>query len=118
MIINPNNRNTRRPIYLDDGLLHQISVIDCILMRLRLNRLSCWRDNLKLCTKYRLRIISAFQNSYAFNYCSIIMASWVAAKILPDYITIMAYFLYLISTISCMHYVWSSYSLFIKCITN
>jgi len=68
MIINPNNRNTRRPIYLDDGLLHQISVIDCILMRLRLNRLSCWRDNLKLCTKYRLRIISAFQNSYAFNY--------------------------------------------------
>jgi len=37
MIINPNNRDTRRPIYLDDGLLHQISVIDCILMRLRLN---------------------------------------------------------------------------------
>lgn len=39
MIINCNSRDTRRSIYLDDGLLYQISVIDCILMRLGLNSL-------------------------------------------------------------------------------
>lgn len=53
MIINCNNRDMRRPISLEDELLHQISVIDCILMRLRLTRPHSWRNNFKLCTNYR-----------------------------------------------------------------
>lgn len=113
MIINCNNRDTRQSIYLNDGLLHQISVIDCVLMRLRLNRLSFWRDNLKLRTNYRLRIISAFQNSYAFNYWYLERVE-IAAKTLLDF-TATAH-TYLIFTIYYTHYIWS-YS-FIKYIKS